>query len=133
MFTKHSTLHIGDRGILVEVADTWYSRIRGLFGRVSLDADRGMLFVFPYASSRLFWMFGMKFPLDFVFLRDGVIVKVVSNVPCPKGFRFPAIISSYVTADAVLEMNAGKAKEWGLREGMMSRKAVKWAASCFSS
>lgn len=101
------TLRISDRSILVEVADTWYSRIRGLSGRASLDADRGMLFIFPFASSRIFWMFGMRFSLDIIFLRDGVVVDIA---PC---VQFPAIVSSRVPADAVLEINAGMAEAWG--------------------
>jgi hypothetical protein len=102
-----STFHIGDRSILVEVADTRVARIRGLSGRASLDANRGMLFVFSSPAMRSFWMFGMKFSLDIIFLRDGVVVDIAPRVPYPKTFRFPAVVSSRVPADAVLEINAG--------------------------
>lgn len=115
---KTSLLQIGDREIFVEIASSWWTRIKGLSGREGLDVNHGMLFVFPFASVQCFWMVGMKFPLDIVFLRDDVVVSVFSNVPYPKGFTLPRVIRSRVPANHVLEVNAGKAAEWGIKEGV---------------
>jgi len=111
-------LQIGDREIFVEIASSWWMRIKGLSGRDTLDPNRGMLFILPLASVQCFWMFGMKFPIDIIFLRDDVVVSVFSNVPYPKGFALPRVIRSHVSANRVLEVNAGKAREWGIKEGM---------------
>lgn len=109
---------IGDREIFVEVASSWWARIKGLSGREGLDVNHGMLFVFPFVSVQYFWMFGMKFPIDIIFIRNGIVVSVFSNVPYPKGFTLPRVIRSRVPANHVLEVNAGKAAEWGIKEGV---------------
>lgn len=116
-------LDLGDRQVLVEVAETESTRMRGLSYRDSLAEDRGMYFVFASSSVQYFWMFKMNFPLDIIFLNDDTVVSVSSNVPNPKGMAPPAIVNSRVPANHVLELNAGKAAEWGIKEGMKIRLA----------
>ena len=55
-------------------------QINGLSGVGKLCRDCGMLFVFGKPKIQSFWMYGMKFPLDFVFIRDSRVVEVVENV-----------------------------------------------------
>ena len=52
---------LGER---IEVADNYFSRLRGLLGRKGLGAGEGLLIV----PSRGVHMFGMKFPLDVLLL-----------------------------------------------------------------
>jgi uncharacterized protein len=52
---------LGDR---VGVADRWWLRLRGLWGRSSLPTGEGLLL----SPCRAVHMMGMKFPLDIVFL-----------------------------------------------------------------
>lgn len=112
-------LRVGDRSILVEVASDNASRALGLSYRDALASDRGMLFDFPSPQNRSFWMNGMKFPLDILFLRDHVVVDIHANVLPPSGTSgIPEIIRSKTKADQVLEINAGKSVEWGIVEGM---------------
>lgn len=115
--TSTAVLDLGDRQIIVDVADTDLARTRGLSYRDSLDQDRGMYFMFASSSVQYFWMFQMRFPLDIIFLNDDTVVSVSSNVPNPKGLMPPAIVNSRVPANRVLEINAGKAAEWGIKEG----------------
>lgn len=112
-----AVLDLGDRQVLVEVADNERSRTRGLSYRESMDAERGMYFIFNSSTVQYFWMFQMKFPIDIVFINDDTVVSVSSNVPNPKRMSPPAIVNSRVPANRVLELNAGKAEEWGIKEG----------------
>jgi uncharacterized protein len=109
-------IEINGHQLLVELAADDASRIRGLSYRESLDADRGMLFIFPSANRQNFWMKGMKFPLDIIFIRDHRVVRVASDVPTSTG-PIPTIVSSQQDADQVLEMNAGEAKKLGIEVG----------------
>lgn len=108
----------GGRHILVEVARTAEETRRGLSFRPSLPEDEGMYFVFPIAEPQTFWMYGMRFPLDIIFIRDNIVINIEANVPAPKSdVDVPATARSAGQADAVLEINAGKAAEWGIRPG----------------
>jgi uncharacterized membrane protein (UPF0127 family) len=52
----------------VEVADTPSKQERGLMFVNHLPKERGMLFVFPHAARRYFWMVNTFIPLDMVFI-----------------------------------------------------------------
>src|SRR5690349_12394377 len=54
----------------VVVAKTPEEREKGLSGRDSLAQNSGMLFVFDHPDTYTFWMKGMKFPLDMIFIKD---------------------------------------------------------------
>ena len=109
-----------NRSIIVELAITPASRTRGLSYRDALDEDRGMLFVFDAPRTQRFWMYEMRFPLDIIFLNGEMVVDIAANVPSPDG-GLPAAVTSKVKADKILEINAGKAEEWGIRKGTIVR------------
>jgi hypothetical protein len=92
--------------IEVEIADTPETRERGLSFRRSLQEGRGMLFVLPEVSRPIFWMKNMKFPIDILWLRDGVIVDVIKEAP-PYGDLPPIQYLPEADADTVLEIPAG--------------------------
>jgi uncharacterized protein len=72
-----------------------------------------MLFEFPEKGKRGFWMKGMKFNLDIVWLDDSKIVHIAKNVSCDS----KEIIIPEVEADKVLEINAGMADGLGIKAG----------------
>lgn len=110
--------NVGSREILVELAMTDAAIVQGLSDRLSLSPDHGMLFIFDHPAVQYFWMKDMFFPLDMIFLRDGTVVDVHADVPHPANSNgVPTIVTSKTEADQVLEINAGKAKEWGIVEG----------------
>ena len=55
-------IRIGNTVYLVDLAVTSSERTQGLSGRLSLDSDRAMLFVYDEDSPRTFWMPDMHFP-----------------------------------------------------------------------
>ncbi len=115
-------LTVNGEEFTVRVADTPVSRYRGLSGveRSDLQKDaEGMAFVYGSPEVRNFVMRGMKFPLDFVWVRNGIVVNVDEDVPAPKEGEEPRKISSDpLTADTVLEFPAGFAKTHDLFIGM---------------
>jgi uncharacterized membrane protein (UPF0127 family) len=103
------TVTIGGRNHTVLVANTPTARYQGLSGRTAdkLGAE-GMMFTFGNSDVRMFEMRGMLFPLDFLWVQNGSIVKIDENVPAPTGKEKPAQISSKpASVDTVLEFPAG--------------------------
>lgn len=108
---------ISGREMIVELAKDSASKRRGLSYRTSLEEDQGMLFLYDEPSYQTFWMHGMRFPLDIIFIRGEEVVEVVPDVPPPGNHDLPTVITSSVRADSVLEVNAGKADALGIVEG----------------
>jgi uncharacterized protein len=92
--------------VSVEVARTPAARARGLSGHAPLGEDEGMLFLFDEADRYGFWMKDMLFPIDIIWIRDGVVDGALpSYAP-----REPA--------DTVLEVRAGFAADRGVVPGL---------------
>jgi hypothetical protein len=101
--------------IQAEIADTPALLEKGLGGRDSLPADRGMLFMFSQAGKYGFWMKDMRFPLDIVWMNaDKTVVRVDSSVPPDS---YPDLYGPPVPVKYVLEMNAGMAEKTGIVDG----------------
>lgn len=113
-------LQIGEsRHIIVELATTDAEQQQGLSDRDSLEDDHGMLFLMGKPAIQTFWMNKMNFPLDIIFINNGLVTDIHANVPAPsQTMGVPAVIRSNDGANQVLEINAGKAKEWGIENGM---------------
>lgn len=107
---------VGGLRLTVEVADEDAERASGLSFRADMERDHGMLFVYPEAARQRFWMYGMNFPLDLIFIRDGRAVFIAVNVP-PKTAGVPTVVWPDEKADQVLEVNAGVAEEMGIGVG----------------
>lgn len=117
---KTANLQINNTTLKVEVADTASKRNKGLGGRQSLAENEGMLFVFDKADKHPFWMKGLSFPLDFVWIKDDKVVDVTPNIQPPKKGEPDSalpIYSSKVEVDKVLEVNAGTIQKLNIKEG----------------
>lgn len=99
---------------LLELAVDDASRHKGLMFRKSMDADRGMLFIFPRLEEHSFYMKNTYLPLDMVFLDQGrTVVGVLENVPVlNEQPRSVGVASQYV-----IELNGGAAKSEGISVG----------------
>jgi uncharacterized membrane protein (UPF0127 family) len=98
-------------GVLAEpaaVAETPAARRRGLLGSDSLADGSGMLIV----PCRQVHTFGMRYPIDIVFIDEAWKVKRV--VSAMKPGRLGALV---IRARAALELPAGKAAETGTQAG----------------
>ena len=112
-----TVVEVGGASVTAEVADDVPSRQRGLSGRDRLAPDAGMLFLEPNDSPQ-FWMKGMRFPIDIVWIRNGRVVDVTADVPPPAGDNAPLpTYSPERPANRVLEVNAGWAEDHGVERG----------------
>ena len=104
--------------VRVEVADTMLAQERGLSGHAPLAADEGMVFLFDRPEKYAFWMKDMTFPIDIIWIMDGAIADITPDVPVPTpGVSLPTFAPK-VPVDTVLEVNAGFARQHGLRIGL---------------
>lgn len=109
-------LEIRGHRFTVELAVTPKEQQKGLGFRDSLDTDTGMFFVYQTAQTYGFWMKGMRFPIDIIWIRDQNIVDISKNVPVATESSLPTY-SPKVPANKVLEVNAGIAEKLGIQVG----------------
>jgi uncharacterized protein len=103
----------------VEIADTENARERGLMFRTHLAADHGMLFIYPDAQIRNFWMKNTLIPLDILFFdAHKRLINVSADTP-PCGTANCPTYSSAAPARYVLELNPGLAKKFGFKPGVV--------------
>lgn len=96
------------------------SRMRGLSGVTELAPDEGMLFVYPEASAREFWMKGCLLSLDLLFLDEDGRVLSLHTLPVPAPGTSDADMPRAASGGPcryVLEVNAGVAAALGLKVG----------------
>lgn len=112
-----TTVEINGVKVKAEVVKTRDEIQKGLSGRQSLEKDKGMLFVYDEPGRYTFWMKGMKFPLDLIWIRDDKVVDFDLNVPIVKnGQKLPEYMPLN-EVNYVLEVNAGFVKEHGIKQG----------------
>lgn len=103
----------------VEIARTEEERGYGLMERTSLPENAGMLFVTtePQDSTRGFYMFRTRIPLDIAFLdQDGRILSILTMQPCTS----PQPSLCYVYSPGVTYYNALEANQ-----GYFARNNIK--------
>lgn len=110
-------IRIGKTEVKVQVRDSVQGRGQGLSGREGLKDDEGMLFVFPVAAKYGFWMKEMKFDLDFIWIKDGVVVEITEEVKMPKEGEKLMTIKPQVMIKKMLEVNSGWVKKNGVKIG----------------
>ena len=113
------SIQIGERTLQLEIKRTPEEQAQGLSGRDALPEGQGMLFVFPSAGNYGFWMKDMRFAIDIVWLEGDTIVGIERGVPAPiTRDEPPATVYPPKPVDRVLELTAGHADDFGLKEGM---------------
>lgn len=89
---------------------------KGLSQRDSLEQNQGMLFLFPSLRKPAFWMKGMNFPLDILWLKGDAIVEINENVPLFTQGNVTTIIP-HQEINKVLELKPGTASECEIKPG----------------
>ncbi len=93
---------IGGENLSASLSTTPDSQSKGLAIKDSLNENEGMLFIFESPQKYSFWMKGMKFPIDIIWIDSaGKIVHIEKNLqpcvfllPCPS--YTPSADSRYV-------------------------------------
>ncbi|MEW2914410.1 DUF192 domain-containing protein [Leisingera sp. JC11] len=111
----------GETGFSVEIADDEQERAQGLMFRESMPRGAGMLFVYDRPQPAAFWMKNTLIPLDIIFLdQSGQVTSVHENAepgdltPIPGGDQ----------VFAVLEINGGLARRYGISAGTQMRHEI---------
>jgi uncharacterized membrane protein (UPF0127 family) len=106
---------------VVDIADNTQERTRGLSGRGSLDQLSGMWFVGEGETLTAFWMQGMNFPIDIIWIGlDLRVVDVTHSASVPLSGATDAEMPRYSPqspAAFVLEINDGLAELLGIVPG----------------
>lgn len=110
----------GEARLAVEVADDPAEQKQGLMDRPKLDADSGMIFVYPDEKLRSFWMRSTPIPLSVAFLdAKGTVLNVLEMKALDGTPRY----KSAGEARYAVEANEG----WFARHGVKPGDRVKFA------
>ena len=120
-------LTIAGQDFELEVVTTEAAIQRGFGGRESIPRNGGMLFVFPEAEKKRFWMKGCVVDIDIMFLsklgRITAIHEMVTEPPRGENEtqadyeRRLKGYSSIATAQFAIELQSGRIAELGLKPG----------------
>ncbi len=113
------SMRIGNRTYQLEIADSQLEQQHGLMNRTSLLSDHGMYFQFSDAQERTFWMKDTLIPLDLIWVQDGRVVNLTTDVQPEQTtpMKDLKLYNSGAPVDAVIELNAGQIAENGLKIG----------------
>lgn len=113
------TVQIAGQKIQAYVADTEAKRELGLAAFDRLNADQGMIFYFDQPGVYPIWMKNMKFAIDIIWIRDGKIIDIDTNVEPQTGVSDNKLTRYYPAADidTVLEVPAGWCRNTQIKSG----------------
>lgn len=111
---------IGSLSVNAKIASSASERKKGLGGLESLPLSEGMLFAFESRGTYPFWMKGVKFAIDIIWLDENKrIVDIAANVAQEPGRDDDELTLYRPGGEAlyVLEVNAGLSQLHGLQIG----------------
>ena len=79
-----NSVKIAGQNIKVDLALTSAEQTQGLSGRLNLNENEGMLFVFTNPGKYPFWMKDMNFPIDIIWLGKNMQVVYIKKNASPK-------------------------------------------------
>ena len=107
------TVTVSGQTLNVQIAESQEARQHGLSGTTSLAENDGMIFIFPSPNIYGFWMKDMNFPLDFIWIANGQVMEITSDVQTQPGVPDSQLQNYYPhePIDSMIEVNAGWAKK----------------------
>ena len=121
----HLDVTIRDKTFKLEIAKDLIARRDGLMHREAINKNEGMIFIFPDAQERSFWMKNCLIPIDIIFLDSrGTVTAVHAMLSEPpktnneSDFVYEQRLShywSYGPARFAIEFSAGTIQELELR------------------
>ncbi len=117
-FINNSYVIINNHKFIVDVAKTNEQKQLGLDIYNKLPTFKGMVFPFQTAGTYSFWMKGMKFLIDIIYIENGKIVEIFPDLPYPKtSTETPVTVTPETPANYVLEINAGLSQKYNFKKG----------------
>ncbi len=116
---QKTVLEINGQKINIEIVKSALAEARGLSIKNEIAEDYGMLFIFSDLAIRDFWMKGMKFPIDIIWINGSSVVGFSENVLPQPGVKDSDLTRYYspTAVSRVLEMKAGSVKRLGIVAG----------------
>jgi uncharacterized membrane protein (UPF0127 family) len=116
LLPKTPSAEINGHVFSLYLAGTSQAQAIGLAKYKSIPLNYGMIFIFDKSGLYSFWMKGMQFPIDIIFISGNKVVDVFQQVPVVSNGNLP-VYTTKSKADKVLEINAGLAKKYGIKIG----------------
>ncbi len=119
LYWSKTTLDINGTEVRVLVAKSVYQQYKGLGKRDSIEPYGGMIFPFLLYGRHGIVMRDMRFPIDIIWIKDGIVVDIAPQVPLEPGVPDPElrIYRPRTDANTVLELMSGKAEQLGIAIG----------------
>ncbi|MEK7463344.1 MAG: DUF192 domain-containing protein [Patescibacteria group bacterium] len=117
---KIISVRVGENVFRAEVAETMAQKSKGLSYRDSLDKDGAMYFDFGKEDKYGFWMMGMRFPIDIIWIKNNIVIGIEKNAQAPMAGTPENALKLYYppeAVDRVLEISAGLSDELGIKVG----------------
>lgn len=117
---ERASITVGSTPVEVDVVEGSFEQQLGLGYRNGLDDNTGMLFIGSAPRTRSFWMKGMRFCIDIIWIENGTITGAAESAcPDPDGTSDGdrARYTSGVPVTHVLEMPAGWMQQSGYGHG----------------
>lgn len=109
---------INNQTFKVMIADEEKERSKGLSGKKKIKENQGMLFLFDKPGYPSFWMNDMKFSIDIIYINGNKVTTIFKNVKAPdQSNNNLEIYNPSSESDKVLEINAGLADKYNIKEG----------------
>ena len=113
--SQSNFLKINDFTLEIEVAKTFNKKAQGLSGRDCILDNQGMFFIFKRPGHYPFWMKGMNFPIDIIWLDKELKIVEISKEIQPESF--PKLLRPSVPIQYVLEVESGWADKHNIEQG----------------
>lgn len=117
--TRTTLLTIGDDTFNVYVADSAIEWEVGLGNVDILGEGEGMVFIFPWSEERTFWMKGVEYPIDLIWVSNSQVVGFVTAQPelTTTAEAYYQLYQSPEAVDTVIELSAGTVAEVDITVG----------------
>jgi uncharacterized protein len=109
-YRTDKTVQIDGQQIKAEIARNSVEFETGLGGRPCILPDQAMLFIFRAPDRYPFWMKGMKFPIDIVWITANFKVAAIEVDEQPSTYPASKFVNQ-IPAQYVLELKANRSKE----------------------
>jgi len=109
-YRKDGVVIIDGQKINVETPKNSVDFEKGLAGRPCILPDQGMLFSFTKSGQYPFWMKGMKFPIDIIWITSTHKVAAIEVDEQPSTYPGSKFVNK-IPAQYVLELKANRSKE----------------------
>ncbi|MSU76194.1 DUF192 domain-containing protein [Patescibacteria group bacterium] len=113
------TVRVDQTRVTATVAASQKSQVKGLAGSKPLTGNQGMLFVYNNEHIPTFFMKGMTFPIDIIWITGDTVTEVTPNIQPEPGVA-EADLKRYSPAgpiNQVLEVQAGFSSKNGIQPG----------------